>query len=113
MVSRQRGRSLRRGACGYRHFDRTSEAPLFPFGHGLTYTTFTWSDLEAPEEAVAGDTVRVSFILTNTGERPGKETAQLYLRPRGPSVERPVKELKGFRKVALAPGEHARAHSRP
>ena len=93
---------------GYRHFDRASEAPLFPFGHGLTYTTFTWSDLEAPEEAVAGDTVRVSFILTNTGERPGKETAQLYVRPRGPSVERPVKELKGFRKVALAPGEHAR-----
>jgi beta-glucosidase len=81
---------------------------MFPFGHGLTYTTFAWSDLDAPEEARAGETVLVSFTLTNTGQRPGKETAQLYVRPRGPSVERPVKELKAFRKVALAPGEHAR-----
>lgn len=47
----------------------------------------------------------VSFALSNIGERPGKETAQLYVRPRGPSRERPVKELKGFAKVALAPGE--------
>ncbi len=93
---------------GYRHFDRAAEPPMFPFGYGLTYTRFAYSDLEAPEEARAGETVEVSFTLANTGQRPGKETAQLYVRPRGPSVERPVKELKGFAKVALAPGERKR-----
>jgi beta-glucosidase len=90
---------------GYRHFDRAPEAPMFPFGHGLTYTRFDYGDLEAPEEARAGDTIEVRFTVKNVGERPGKETAQLYVRPRGPSVERPVKELKGFVKVALQPGE--------
>ncbi len=90
---------------GYRHFDRAARAPLFPFGHGLTYTRFAYSDVRAPEEVKAGDPVEVTFRLANTGQRAGKETAQLYVRPRGPSVERPVKELKGFAKVALAPGE--------
>jgi beta-glucosidase len=93
---------------GYRHFDRAAEAPLFPFGFGLTYTRFAYADLEAPEEVRAGDPVEVSFTVTNVGQRPGKETAQLYVRPRGPSVERPVKELKGFSKISLAPGESAR-----
>jgi beta-glucosidase len=88
---------------GYRHFDAGSEPPLFPFGFGLTYTRFSYSDLEAPEEVKVGDVVPVRFTLKNVGERPGKETAQLYVRPRGPSVERPVKELKGFAKVELAP----------
>ena len=95
---------------GYRHFDRAAEAPMFPFGHGLTYTRFAYGDLEAPEEARAGDAVQVSFTVKNIGERPGKETAQLYVRPRGPSVDRPVKELKGFAKVALLPGERRRVH---
>jgi len=81
---------------------------MFPFGFGLTYTTFAYSGLAAPEEVRAGDPVEVSFRLTNTGQRPGKETAQLYVRPRGPSVERPVKELKGFVKVALGPEESRR-----
>ena len=90
---------------GYRHFDRAAQAPLFPFGHGRTYTRFAYSDVRAPEEVKAGDVVDVSFTLANIGQRSGKETAQLYVRPRGPSVERPVKELKGFAKVALAPGE--------
>ena len=93
---------------GYRHFDRAAEAPMFPFGHGLTYTRFAYAELEAPEEVRAGDPVEVSFTLKNVGERPGKETAQLYVRPRGPSVDRPVKELKGFAKVALAPRESRR-----
>ncbi|MGI8840726.1 MAG: glycoside hydrolase family 3 C-terminal domain-containing protein, partial [Caulobacteraceae bacterium] len=93
---------------GYRHFDRGPEPPLFPFGFGLTYTRFSYADLQAPEEVRAGDPVEVSFTIANTGRRPGKETAQLYVRPRGPSVERPVKELKGFAKVALAPGESTR-----
>jgi beta-glucosidase len=93
---------------GYRHFDRAAEPPMFPFGHGLTYTAFAYSDLEAPEEVRAGAAVQASFTLANTGQRAGKETAQLYVRPRGPSVERPVKELKGFAKIALAPGERRR-----
>ncbi len=78
---------------------------MFPFGYGLTYTRFAYSALTAPEHVKAGDSVAVSLTLKNVGQRPGKETVQLYVRPRGPSVERPVKELKGFAKVALAPGE--------
>lgn len=88
---------------GYRHFDAANEPPLFPFGFGLTYTRFRYSELEAPETARVGQPVRVRFTLKNIGERSGKETAQLYVRPRGPSVDRPVKELKGFAKVELAP----------
>jgi beta-glucosidase len=90
---------------GYRHFDSGNEPPLFPFGHGLTYTRFAYDNLSAPETARIGDTVAVTFTLKNVGQRPGQETAQLYVRPRGPSVDRPVKELKGFAKVALAPSE--------
>jgi beta-glucosidase len=90
---------------GYRHYDRATEPPMFPFGYGLTYTSFKYADLKAPEEVKAGAGVKVSFTLKNEGQRPGKETAQLYVRPRGPAVERPVKELKAFAKVALAPGE--------
>ncbi|HEX7758579.1 MAG TPA: glycoside hydrolase family 3 C-terminal domain-containing protein [Caulobacteraceae bacterium] len=90
---------------GYRHYDRATQPPMFPFGYGLTYTQFKYADLKAPEEARAGEDVTVTFTLKNEGQRPGKETAQLYVRPRGPAVERPVKELKGFAKVALAPGE--------
>jgi beta-glucosidase len=100
------GASVRYGEglrVGYRHFDAGNEPPLFPFGFGLTYTRFRYSGLEAPETAQIGQTVRVRFTLKNVGERNGKETAQLYVRPRGPSVDRPVKELKGFTKVELAP----------
>ncbi len=93
---------------GYRHFDRSANPPLFPFGHGLTYTRFRYADLVAPAEARAGEPVAIDFTLTNIGARAGAETAQLYVRPRGPSVERPVKELKAFAKVALAPGEARR-----
>jgi beta-glucosidase len=93
---------------GYRHFDRAAEPPLFAFGHGLTYTRFAYSDIAAPEAVLVGATVEVSFTLKNVGERAGMETAQVYVRPRGPSVERPVKELKGFAKVALEPRESRR-----
>ena len=94
------------GLCvGYRHFDASNEPPLFPFGFGLTYTRFHYSDLQAPELANVGESVPVTFVLKNVGERPGKETAQLYVRPRGPSVDRPVKELKGFAKVELQPSQ--------
>ena len=78
---------------------------MFPFGFGVTCNRLTYGDLDAPGQARAGDTVEMRFTLKNVGQRPGRETAQLYVRPRGPSVDRPVKELKGFAKVALAPGE--------
>jgi len=90
---------------GYRHFDSSNEPPLFPFGFGLTYTRFAYSDPVAPETVKVGAPVNVSFTLTNTGQRRGQETAQLYVRPRGPSQDRPVKELKAFSKVSLEPSE--------
>jgi beta-glucosidase len=93
---------------GYRHFDSSNEPPLFPFGFGLTYTRFEYSDLTAPEVVKAGAPVTVSLTLTNVGQRPGQETVQLYVRPRGPSQDRPVKELKAFSKVKLESSEARR-----
>jgi beta-glucosidase len=90
---------------GYRHYDKTNVPPLFAFGHGLAYTTFSWSDLNGPERAKAGDTVTVNVTVENTGKRAGAEVVQLYVSPRSPSVTRPPKELKAFAKVRLAPGE--------
>jgi beta-glucosidase len=90
---------------GYRHFDSSNEPPLFPFGFGLTYTKFRYADLTAPQTAKAGESVALDFTLTNVGERRGKETAQLYVRPRAAGADRPVKELKGFAKVELEPME--------
>lgn len=76
--------------------------PLFPFGYGLSYTTFVYSDLEG---TVDRQTITVSVRVTNTGNRDGEEVVQLYLRDKVGSVTRPVKELKGFRKVMLKKGE--------
>jgi beta-glucosidase len=90
---------------GYRHFDASNEPPLFPFGYGLTYTRFEYADVVAPEAVRAGEPVRISFSLRNVGQRRGQETAQVYVRPRGPSQDRPVKELKAFAKVMLEPME--------
>jgi len=95
---------------GYRHFDTKNIDPLFPFGYGLSYTLFTYENLfvnvihnstEAPE-------IMVSFEITNTGSMAGMETAQLYVSPVNPSIDRPVQELKGFKKVNLASGETQR-----
>ncbi|MDR3513315.1 MAG: glycoside hydrolase family 3 C-terminal domain-containing protein [Caulobacteraceae bacterium] len=90
---------------GYRHFDRSNTAPLFPFGFGLTYGAFDYADLVAPATARTDEAVTVSLTLANTGGRTAKETVQLYVRPHDPALPRPVKELKGFSKVELAPGE--------
>ena len=76
--------------------------PLYPFGHGLSYTRFTYSDLAI---APAADTITVDFTLENSGDRAGVEVAQLYVRDRVASVARPVLELKGFARVELAPRE--------
>ncbi|MFC7376779.1 MULTISPECIES: glycoside hydrolase family 3 N-terminal domain-containing protein [unclassified Brachybacterium] len=83
--------------------------PLFPFGHGLGYSRFEYSDLEVSATEVAPDgAVEVSAVVTNVGEREGKEVVQLYLSDPVASVVRPLKRLVGFTKVALAPGESAR-----
>jgi len=83
-----------------------SVTPLFPFGHGLSYTTFGYSDLRlsAPRIAPAG-TLRVSVTVTNTGTREGAEVVQLYVHDEVASVTRPVRQLAGFRRVSLKPGE--------
>jgi beta-glucosidase len=80
--------------------------PLFPFGHGLAYTTFQYSDLRIEPQRIAPDgTAVVRATVTNTGPRAGSEVAQLYMRDVLASVARPVRELKGFTRVRLAPGE--------
>ena len=90
---------------GYRHYEYREVEPLFPFGHGLSYTTFEYSEWTMPEVVKRGETVKVYVKVKNTGAVAGKEVAQLYVRDVQASVQRPVKELKGFAKVALQPGE--------
>jgi beta-glucosidase len=91
---------------GYRGYDKAQKRPLFAFGYGLSYTTFQYSDLNvSPPVIVPGSEVTVTFTLTNTGSTAGYETAQLYIRPLAPATSRPLKELKGFTKVLLQPGE--------
>jgi beta-glucosidase len=80
--------------------------PLYPFGFGLSYTTFCYTDLcVSPERIAVGETARVRVTLANSGERAGSEVVQLYVRDQLASVTRPVKALKGFRRMALSPGE--------
>ena len=91
---------------GYRYYDARKLAPLFPFGFGLSYTTFAYSNLRV-KPAVINDTQSVSVQVTirNSGRVAGKEVVQLYMREQQPSVVRPEKELKAFAKVALEAGE--------
>ncbi len=93
---------------GYRYFTSTGEKPLFPFGFGLSYTTFSFGNLQVSPRETSDNQVTVSFDLTNTGTRPGAEVAQLYIGDPSASVKRPVKELKGFEKVRLDPGQSQR-----
>jgi beta-glucosidase len=91
---------------GYRHFDKSGIKPLFPFGFGLSYTTFGFKALSISPSSVSGDQpVTVSFDVTNTGKRSGAEVAEVYVGEANSPVPRPVKELKGFSKVLLNPGE--------
>jgi beta-glucosidase len=91
---------------GYRYYDKKDIAPLFPFGYGLSYTTFAYRNLKLSKpEYAAGDVIRLSVDVENTGSRAGKEIVQVYLRDVRSRLTRPEKELRAFAKVALEPGE--------
>jgi beta-glucosidase len=92
---------------GYRYYDKKRIAPLFPFGFGLSYTTFTYDNLRLSASAIGpGDTLQVAIDVTNMGERAGQEVVQIYVRDVVARLQRPEKELKAFTKVMLQPGEH-------
>jgi beta-glucosidase len=90
---------------GYRYWTTTGKHPLYPFGFGLSFTTFSFSNLKAPSTAAAGSSVAVSFDVKNTGSVAGAEVAELYVSDPSAKAQRPERELKGFAKVRLAPGE--------
>lgn len=92
---------------GYRHFDKARIKPRFPFGFGLSYTTFDFSDLKAPRTMTHNHPVTISVTVKNTGKRAGAEVVQLYIHCLAPKVGRPIRELKGFQRVALNPGQSA------
>ena len=83
---------------GYRYFDTAKKEVKYPFGHGLSYTSFVYSDLQVSED-------KITFRIRNTGNVPGEEIAQLYIHPQTSGMFRPEQELKGFAKVSLNPGE--------
>lgn len=96
------GRPNTKGDVFYTHYIDSPLSPLFPFGYGLSYTTFAYDNLQAN---LRGQSIEVTVKLTNTGDRAGEEVVQLYIRDRAASVVRPTKELKGFEKLMLQPGE--------
>lgn len=96
---------------GYRHYDINAIEPLFPFGHGLSYTTFELSNLMLDKNRMkANDILKISLSVKNTGEKAGAEVIQLYVTKEKSSVERPIQELKGFEKIFLNPGESKIIH---
>jgi beta-glucosidase len=90
---------------GYRYYTTDGKHPLFPFGFGLSYTTFRFSNLQLPKEVKSGATVTASFDVTNTGQVAGAEVAQIYVSDPSAKVFRPERELKGFEKVRLGAGK--------
>jgi beta-glucosidase len=94
---------------GYRFYDKRKLTPLFPFGFGLSYTSFEYSNLSVDADRIdAASTITLAFDITNTGSVAGKEIAQVYARPHKPRLIRPIRELKGFAKVSLEPGQTRR-----
>jgi beta-glucosidase len=89
---------------GYRFYEKTDTAVLFPFGYGLSYTTFQMSGLSVTGEP-ASPQIFVYVEVQNTGPRAGAEVVQVYVSAKSPRIQRPTKELKGFQKVFLEPGE--------
>jgi len=90
---------------GYRYFEKEMITTLFPFGYGLSYTNFAFTDIDVKKE---GDHVVVACTITNNGKMEGAEVAQLYIHAINPRIERPLKELKGFEKVWMKPGQSKR-----
>ena len=93
---------------GYRYTDKKGEgaSPNFPFGHGMSYTTFEYSSIAGDKEVIAVDgSVKITVTVKNTGKRRGSEVVQLYIGDNYATIARPIKELKGFRKVTLDPGK--------
>jgi beta-glucosidase len=101
---------------GYRYYDTKNMEPLFPFGFGLSYTTFEYSDLRViPLTETAGDHIgakstAVTLVVKNTGTRPGAEVVQLYVHDGHSKIDRPVHELKAFKRVELKPGQERLVH---
>ena len=90
---------------GYRYYDKKQNKPLFPFGHGLSYTNFEYTDLVLPNGVTPGERVIITLQLENSGEISGKEVVQLYVRDIVSKLDRPLKELKAFEKIELAENE--------
>jgi len=88
------------------HYWDIASSPLYPFGYGLSYTTFAYSNLRVSKsDAKVGESVQVLVDIQNTGPKAGEEVVQIYIHQRSGSTSRPVRELKGFERIALAPGE--------
>jgi beta-glucosidase len=91
---------------GYRYYEKKRVEPLFPFGFGLSYTSFAYANLRLGAETIGSDeSLTVSLDVTNTGQQAGQEVVQLYVHDIASRLARPPKELKSFAKVALTPGE--------
>ena len=96
---------------GYRYYDAKEMPVAFPFGYGLSYTTFAYKNLQIDKSEIReNDTVRVSVDVTNTGGTEGKEIIQLYVSDHTKAVRRPIRELKGYEKISLKPGETKTVH---
>jgi len=91
---------------GYRYYDKKLIDPLFPFGHGLSYTQFEYTDIKAPSEIKQGESTTISLRVKNSGRSEGKEVVQLYVHDVESTLLRPPKELKGFKKIHLNTGEN-------
>ena len=107
------GRPVERGADKYRKYAsnylEVRNDPLYPFGYGLTYTTFSYSDFQLNNATMTADgSVEASIIVSNTGQRDGDEVVQLYIHQQASSIARPVKELRGFQRIHLKAGEQRR-----
>jgi beta-glucosidase len=90
---------------GYRYYDKREVEPMFAFGHGLSYTKFEYSELRCPQRVRASESIDIAVSVRNLGERAGSETVQIFVEPSNPPEVRPLRELKGFRKIELAAGE--------
>ena len=90
---------------GYPYYIQANKTPLIPFGYGLSYTTYTYANLQVPARAVIGDRITVSVDITNAGSVDGIEIPQLYISQVSPVAARPVKQLRGFARVSIPAGQ--------